>query len=282
MRIYLLLLLLLSSFSHAEVKQITWLKFDFPPYYFVQGEDKGRGRDKRLVELLGAEFQQTKTAWREVPTSSVIELLSNPTKQFCAFSLYKTPERQLSMLFSQHPSTINIAPVVAMRQTEKNHIFASTADISMHQLLDSESMTLGVSSGRSFGNELDKVINRSSNNFHIFRRSGVDALTNLLDMLYLKRLDMVIGYPDELGYLIQRGGYKQPLLMLRLVESPEHSLGYIGCNKNEWGKQAIEQLNQILVWRPYQKDYQDVIRYWLPENLHPALTTMRKQYMYAK
>jgi len=147
----------------------------------------------------------------------------------------------------------------------------SSESVSLTHLLVKKQLTLGVSMNRSYGSEIDKIINTTPNT-NIVIRPTRDTLSTLTYMLNLERIDILLGYPSEHYYLAKTMGFTDNLTQRMLTEAPKISYGYIGCTKNEQGAEDIATLNQQLKMLKQTKEYKQVLTRWLPNDLKPKLT----------
>lgn len=272
MRCILILLFSIIPLSFAcHSKTINWLVVDFVPYYIVSGKNAGAGRDEGVIKLLEKSMEQYAFNTTFVPASRAIHELSNPLKNYCMLSLYKNKQRKQYIRFSGEFSTVGLSPSVAMHsELAKQLKLDETQLISLQSLLSKHKLTLGVPTNRSYGMALDNVIN-SKHNATIINRAGRDTLMSLTYMLYKRRVDIVLGYPSEHFYLAHGMGLKNKLIQLPLLESPDLSFGYIGCNKNAKGAENISALNVALQKIKKAPEYQSTMLKWLPKNLQPLL-----------
>ena len=265
--LFSLLFILSSSISLAK-EQINWLIIDFPPYYFNTDDKNLLGRDRSVIALLQQQLPNIDFTYQTIPGSRLIHDLTNPSNQFCFLSLYKTPERLQKIVFTQTSSTFGMAPTVMMLKEKAVKLnLMSHTHVSLKKLLIIDQLTLGLSPNRSFGNNLDVIINQAIS-AQIINRAGMDILENLVMMLHKERLDIVLGYPDEEMYLAQKHLINEDLRIFQLDEAPTYSRGYIGCTNTPKGAKHIALLDNALLNIYQTDDYQRVLTRWLPPLFH--------------
>jgi len=140
----------------------------------------------------------------------------------------------------------------------------------LQDLLAEKKLTLGVSMNRSYGEQLDSVINNTPD-VDIVIRPTRNSLASLTYMLNLKRLDILLGYPSEHHYLAKSMYFEENLTQRAIVEAPPLSYGYIGCTKNEQGAKNIQLLDEQLKKIKQTEQYHQVMLRWLPPHLKPLL-----------
>jgi len=85
-------------------------------------------------------------------------------------------------------------------------------------------------------------------------------------MLMAGRIDALPGSPEEAIYLAETLGIRDQIMTLNIEENqgdPEAYLGYVTCSKNEWGKTAINNINQVLLEQRGTERYRAAYERWL-------------------
>lgn len=85
-------------------------------------------------------------------------------------------------------------------------------------------------------------------------------------MMHRGRLDYIIGYPIEGQFLNKALGGKSTIESFPIEGMPDYFLGYIGCPKNEWGKEVITKINAVLQSHRNTPEYHAAYEFWLDEN----------------
>jgi len=266
----LLLLFCLPAYANKQPKAIEWIMVDFAPYYIMHDKYEGRGRDESVIKLLEKALPEVSFKRTLLPASRAVHELSNPQNNYCMLSLYQSEHRKQHIQFTEHSSTVGLSPSIAIRKELATKLkLDSTKPVSLKSLL-AENLALGVSMSRSFGANIDKVINES-HDANIISRPGRDTLASLTYMLQKKRIDILLGYPSEHYYLAHSMGFEDDLTQLSLTEAPALSIGYIGCTKNKQGEVTVKLLDEALEKIAHTDAFHDVLVRWLPDNLQPIL-----------
>ncbi len=267
----LLLTLYVPVCDANQQKTIQWVMVDFAPYYILNDRYGGEGRDESVIKLLEQTLPNYTFKHTLLPSSRAVHELSNPQNNYCMLSLYQTEHRKQHIHFTKHTSTVGLSPSIAIHNELVTKLGLDPAKpVSLKSLLNEKQLTLGVSMSRSFGKDIDTVIN-TSHDANIISRPGRDTLASLTYMLHKKRIDILLGYPSEHYYLAYSMGFDEDLTQLTLTESPDLSLGYIGCTKNKYTEQIIKHLDEALEQIAHTNIYHDVLLRWLPDNLQPLL-----------
>ncbi|KPM78568.1 MULTISPECIES: TIGR02285 family protein [Pseudoalteromonas] len=266
----LLLLFCLPAYANKQPKAIEWIMVDFAPYYIMHDKYEGTGRDESVIKLLEKALPEVSFKRTLLPASRAVHELSNPQNNYCMLSLYQSEHRKQHIQFTEHSSTVGLSPSIAIRKELATKLkLDSTKPVSLKSLL-AENLALGVSMSRSFGANIDKVINES-HDANIISRPGRDTLASLTYMLQKKRIDILLGYPSEHYYLAHSMGFEDDLTQLSLTEAPALSIGYIGCTKNKQGEVTVKLLDEALEKIAHTDAFHDVLVRWLPDNLQPIL-----------
>jgi uncharacterized protein (TIGR02285 family) len=269
---WLILFVCVFLSTTCDARTIKWLTHDFAPYYILSGPDKSQGRDESIISLLEQQLPHINFERVIIPSGKVIQELANQQSNACALSLYKNKYREERVYFTHQSSTAGLSPSIAMHQKLSAALdIESSESVSLTHLLVKKQLTLGVSMNRSYGSEIDKIINTTPNT-NIVIRPTRDTLSTLTYMLNLERIDILLGYPSEHYYLAKTMGFTDNLTQRMLTEAPKISYGYIGCTKNEQGAEDIATLNQQLKMLKQTKEYKQILTRWLPNDLKPKLT----------
>ncbi|WP_024599356.1 transporter substrate-binding domain-containing protein [Pseudoalteromonas sp. TAE56] len=271
LRIFLTFLLFSCLSSIGNARTINWLAHDFAPYYILNGQYQHQGRDESIISLLEKQLPNITFNRMLIPSGKVIQELSNTSNNVCALSLYKNDYRKEHIYFTEESSTTGLSPSIAMhKRLAKALNIAESKEVSLLDLIQDKKLTLGVSMSRSYGQEIDTLIN-STPNIDLVIRPTRDSLASLTYMLNLKRIDILLGYPSEHYYLAKSMHFEENLTQRPLTESPALSYGFIGCTKNEQGAKDIAILNEQLKVIKKTQAYNDLLMRWLPEDLRPLL-----------
>jgi uncharacterized protein (TIGR02285 family) len=277
LRVFLTALLFCCLSTVSNARTINWLTHDFAPYYILNGQYQHQGRDESIISLLEEQLPAVTFKRLIIPSGKVIQELSNTANNTCALSLYKNNVRKNHIYFTDESSTTGLSPSIAMHKKLANTLNLSDInEVSLINLIRDKKLTLGVSMSRSYGKEIDKIINTTPN-IDLVIRPTRDSLASLTYMLNLKRIDILLGYPSEHYYLAKSMHFDESLTQRPLTESPTLSYGFIGCTKNKQGAEDIVLLNKQLNIIKQTQAYNDLLIRWLPEHLRPLLQKRIKQ-----
>ncbi len=266
-------LILCPMLGMAE-DSITWMEADFVPGYIHEGPLKGQGYEDVITQI----FQKNLRGYTHQTMIGNMARMTHEFKQgkqVCNVSLFKTPEREAFMYFSI-PSTFTL-PNGLIAKKDKLSLFGNAKTILLEDVLKSK-VKLGISKDRSYGKNIDAILEKYKNSSNIVVHSGKDVFESLFQMLIRDRVDCMLGLPEEVMYVAEQKGEKDRIASLTLKENEntyDSWLGYVACSKTDWGKQVIAKINQILRTERPTPEYRSAYERWLDEH---ARESYRKLY----
>ncbi len=250
----------------AAKESVTWMEAVMPPYFIKDGAFKNQGYGDVISRIL-----------REgLPDYEHEVVVTNITRHFhkfkqgekvCSVGLFRTPEREAFMYFSL-PSFLTLPAVLIIRK-EALPQFGDGAVVQLEDILGDTTKTIGLSKDRSYGNDIDTVLNKHRGNSNILEVSGPELSLNLFKMLMKGRLDGLIGLPEEALYQAEQLGIRDRLMTLTIAENQTGYDGWlssVGCSKNEWGKAIVDRINAILLSQRPTERYRSAYERWLDPN----------------
>jgi len=273
----LLVTLQWSCVFAADDKEVTLIILDFAPFYIVKGDMKGTGCNDLLNKALISYLKQYKF---KVVVSTVSRFFEDAKRGDHIFKIavLKTPEREKFLYFSKPTLALTSHVVVfAKKKADKFAKFIKDGKVSLKELMEDTSLTLGIPSKISFG-ELDRIINSYRGSKHVFERGGIDIDEGLLRMMGADRIDYTIGYIENSMYIAKQAKLDFELMQLPIIENSENVLySYMAAPKNEWGKKLIDDVNHVLETTDIKERYYDWYFQWttgkteLSDRLHKEM-----------
>ncbi len=254
--------LLAGNESRSE-ETLTWMEAVAPPFFIHDGELKGQGYEDLITTLLKSQLPQ----YRHTHIQANITRHYQQWKQgekVCSVGMYKTPER-LEFTYYSIPSVFTLPPVLIIHK-DRFQAFGGKKMVSLAKILKDGNLVVGRSNNRSYGVEFDAALKGHSNNKNTFTYEGPELSLNLFKMLQTGRIDALPGLPEEAMYLAETMGIRDQIMTLSVEENqitPEASLSYVACSKNEWGKTAINAINKVLREQRPSDQYRAAYERWL-------------------
>lgn len=252
----------------ADENTINWAYRNYPPYFIDEGEFKEQGYGDIAYDIFTQSYLNNFTH-RKVHMN--IHRFLEQAKEFknvCAMAVKKTPEREKYLYFSI-PAEISLPHRIYFRQEDNLQLESCLIDgfLSLDSLLKHfPNLKLGIESGRSYGSEKDKIINRYlENGAGIYQRKGTDS-RRMIEMLLSKRVDFIIEYPRAIGFIYQYTHDSLPALQsFPIKEGYKVDPAYCACSKTEQGKEVINTINEALVKEIPKDRYRLRAKAWLDE-----------------
>ncbi len=264
-----------KKISTGGANSITWLEAVAPPFFIHEGTFKRQGYEDLITDIMVNNLPQYAHTRVQANLSRHYQQWKQG-EQACALAMYKTPERDEFAYFSI-PSVYTL-PTVLIISKDKYEAFGSTKTVSLASILQSNKFVIGRSSNRSFGVEFDSTLNTYGNEKNIFTYEAPELSMSLFKMLIAGRIDALPGLPEEAMYLAEQKGIRDQIMTLTVNENQvnhDASITYVACSKTEWGKNAIEDINKVLLEQRPTEKYRKAYERWLDPS---SIEGFRKQY----
>ena len=276
MKMFLLLLstFILSAFSTPSSsiaddeqqyqKIINWYRADFPPVSIPRGIHANEGFFDKTMSLLIERLPEYQHQFQIANFKRIMMQLEN-NRNVCCPSLYKTKDRERFVTFSTPAMIVLPNGIITPKNNSSKFSPYLDADgkISLNSLLQDTNITLGISSGRRYSGGIDQILKQSNGNKNLLVRSGDDVFQGLMKMMRMGRIDCLLGYPVEAGYFIKENNNINDFIYFPIKESSvPFTVGYIGCPNNEWGRNIISRIDEI-VKKHRNKEFIDFYGEWL-------------------
>lgn len=256
-----------SSNSYAN-DEITWMLYDLPPYFILSGEECGTGKADGVLHI----FQKHLSEYSHKRIdSNVIRSLEDAKKKknVCMIGIVKSEDRKAFLEYGDLPTLFAAPYHVVMKKSRRQKIIENVSIVSLHQLLKKTQFTVGLAFGRSYGTEIDSILEKHKGAPHLFARTGSDLMTGLIQMLETERIDYLIGHPEEVLYISKTMGMENNFSMVPMQESQDYIMLYPACAKTDWGKEVIARMTEVVQNRRGTASYRAAVERWVtPELLH--------------
>ncbi len=267
--VFCFLLLMFPPLARALEDSITWMEVNMPPYMIQNGPAQGQGYGDQIERLIQA----------QLPEYTHHRLYTNVTRHFdmfkrgdkvCSVGIYRTPEREKFLSFSI-PSLLTMPPALIVR-ADKLQQMGIANGCSLSELLQNENFRLGFSTDRSYGTQLDSVLQKYADRSNLTRFTGQELGENYYKMLMLDRLDGLLALPEEAIYRAEQMDLRNKIAILMLQENQQRYEQWycaIACPKNQWGREVIEKINKVLLKIRPSETYRQAYERWLDKNSLP-------------
>ena len=247
-------------------ESITWGEENFPPVWILEGTDKGNGILDGLISIYEKNLPGYEHHHVTANMARIISMMKEG-QNVCHAGILKSPDREKFIYFSI-PNCITNLHTIVVKKSRINSLFGSSKSVSLEALLKTN-LKLGVSKSNSYGATIDKLLGKYKEKSTILFRSGEDNHIGLLRMLKEERIDYMIGYPWEITYIESRMDLHDEIAVVDIEEldGQQWIVSYVGCTKNEWGRQVIEKLDAVLTRVRANDEYLFHAFKWLPDSV---------------
>lgn len=227
---------------------------DWPPWYILEGDDKGTGQFNYILDLAQKSLPQYNHLTEEMNWSRFWHEIEN-TNMCYVFGLKKGNREDLAHFSSPHTLVLPNAIIMRKKDIEK---LGNPESYSIATLLRDKRFKGVAEKTRSFTNSIDTVLKKNEQGSNLTR---VDENSeSLIRMLSAGRIDYTIDYPIVATYfdkkIIDNPG---SLGSVPISEMDEMLYVYMSCTKNEWGKKIINEWNEVLRLIKPTEEYRKIV-----------------------
>lgn len=165
----------------------------------------------------------------------------------CVANRAKLLERQKYSIFSNPQSFYlthklyrfnNSLPFPSALFNEENEL------ISLSKLFEwQKQKRIGLVEGVSYGSFLDEQVKQLLPS-NVYYRGGTQRVTAIESMLYAGRVDYLLALPVDMNPTAEQ---KAKLEQYNIAGAPKFVIAHFSCSKSEFGQQAINDINEILL-----------------------------------
>jgi uncharacterized protein (TIGR02285 family) len=120
---------------------------------------------------------------------------------------------------------------------------------------------IGLVEGVSYGSFLDEQVKKLSPN-NVYYRGGTHRVTAIESMLYAGRVDYLLALPVDMNPTAEQNAQ---LEQYNIAGAPKFVIAHFSCSKSEFGQQAINSINEILMETYKEEPFFSINRPWYSE-----------------
>lgn len=257
----------------ADKPVMTWLLLDLPPTSIIVDGKLTDGISDTTLKLIMQEWPEADHRTLMVNGARGMAYLAEGFPA-CFAGIIMTPEREKLAYFTQ---THQAAPLHLVARADIVGKIAknSKGEVLPATLFDRSDLRGIVVPQRSYSPVLDALLNLRGAQSGVRNALAADSGANILKMLNLGRGDYTIEYDFVLAYqqkrnpeLLQPPGLKS--VPLAGTSSPKVG---IGCPHTDWGREAVQKIDAIMVKISKHPDYLNSQSKWLTPD---ALKSFKK------
>lgn len=241
--IFLLTAVLFFSCSADAKEKIVWPYICFKPVYVCDGDKLIGGSGYHILNLVWKKLPQFEHEVMQMPIKRILESAKSGEKQLF-YGLFKTPDREKYLEYSV-PCRIATPTYLVVRKSDYS-AFGGGQEVSLKDVLENKDINFLYLKSFSFGEGIDEVLEGYKDNDNIITEYDTsDLIGKSLKLLIAKRVDAMLSVDGTL-YDAREMGVVDDISYVSLAGQDKYGVGYITAPKNDWGKDLIDQINQIL------------------------------------
>ncbi|QBP74232.1 TIGR02285 family protein [Herbaspirillum huttiense] len=231
--------------------QITWGKYNVPPYMIRSGEFAHQGIFDLTLNVLKKEMPGYEHVELEAPFPRINSEIRKGS-HWCFNGMLKTPEREHYGYLSL-PMSIFLPLRIIVRRDRVEEFRHRT---SLTGLLQDPRLTTSVMRDRSYSPTVDKLLATYP------PRENYSEQMEAIGMLLAGRLDYMVELPLLAFDQARAMGHAGELVALPMREANEVVFNRVMCPHNEWGRQVVEQVNKVLLAERAKPSYRAIVEKW--------------------
>ncbi|RUO73514.1 hypothetical protein CWI78_00280 [Idiomarina ramblicola] len=263
--IVLLVSLLFSANSLAADEDIIWGVNSSPPFHIYSGEYKEQGFCDALVDSFQRQLPELSHRIRKLP-SRRITMIMKKNKNLCFPCLIKRTSYNSDFNYTETTHLYEPHGIITRANTAAKIIKKYGQPVKFSDLVKDSDLRFAQPTERRYG-QLQTLLEThliDSENFSFI--SGENAHVNLLTMIVNDRIDYTIDYRAIMTYYneTEASTKNSGLVFLPIKEYGSLVIeGAVGCTNNEWGRNAVNQLDQVIEQLKADPDFQRSLDKWL-------------------
>ena len=253
----------------AEKPKIVWYEADIPPQHIVEKGKKPWGINRLVLDTFIAALPEYQHEVRFANTPRMLKALQSRPNA-CSVSLLKTAEIARYTEFAI-PWGVFYPHGAIYRSTDRLWFrpYLSDQGLDLAAMLKAEPLEVATTKKRFYGPHIEALLQQRYPTSKIRSVTTTDELNGLLRMLVKHhRVDLIFGYPVELGYFERSKSIASHQLLFSPIKGAStSSLAYAGCAKSALGKQLVKQINQV-IQQHRLSTFSDAYQNWLQPSQH--------------
>jgi len=246
---FLLLFLFLSVLFSKDT--ITWIIWDLPPNYIINGEKKGKGYQDIRLKILQDKMPSYNHETILMNVNRAIATYKNRDDSqtiYCTNDLISHPTLDIDDYLSM--ATFHFEATYLVASKEKAHLFGKTGEsVVLKDLIQNPDLRLVVSKNRPYlgaGKVLDAYLKNHPQQKHITFLSTLNIGKSMYSFVFANRADYTFEYPFRATYYGEETGFSDKMVIFPIKENEGVFYGFVSCIKTKKGRQVIDKVNDVL------------------------------------
>ena len=273
--IFIIAVLCSGFYGAADAREkITWPYICYYPIYICENDKLVGGAGLEISHLIWENMPEYKHEVVLLPVKRMLQEFKHG-KHYLFWGLYKTPERAKYLYYSI-PCRISPPTMVVIRKSDLQR-FGGGETLSLKALLEDMTLRFLIFDSISFGRGVDELLKeyeKAGNVYTEYRTDKTDQ--HALDLLIKKRIDYFLAL-NGTRHIASEMGIADQIVFIPIKEQKDYKVGHIVAPKNEWGKQMIEKVNQILRKQIPTETFFQFFKPLVSDNIVPELRRQFKE-----
>lgn len=253
--------------SHAKEK-VTWPYLCYYPLYICENNRGVASAGWDIMNLMWKNMPRYDHEAILLPVKRILKDMKEG-KHYLFYGLYKTPEREEYLYFSL-PCRISTSTMMVIRKDDLQR-FGGGKTASFKRLLENKRLRFLMFSDISFGGGADELLKTFRKAKNVYTEYRTDRMNqNALDLLLKKRIDYFLAL-NETRLRAGELGMADKIAFIPIQEQKDYKVGYITAPKNDWGKQIIQEVNQVLRKQVSTEYFFNLFKPLVTDNMVPEL-----------
>nr|WP_198982914.1 transporter substrate-binding domain-containing protein [Herbaspirillum sp. ASV7] len=246
-----LLTFLLTCHAAVAGDQITWGKYNVPPYMIREGTWAHQGIFDQALDVLKEQLPQYEHVELDAPFPRIYSEIKKGS-HWCFNGALKTPQRESEGYFSL-PSSIFLPLRIIVR---RDRLSQFPQRPSLESLLKDHQLITSVMRDRSYSPTVDRLLKTYP------PKENYSEQMEAVGMLLAGRIDFMVELPLLAQDQARVMGHGGELVAIPMQEADEVVFNRVMCAKNEWGRQVVEAVNKVLLANRAKPFYRRIVEKW--------------------
>lgn len=267
MKKYILLIFLFSSLFAKD--KITWVKWDFPPSFILEGELKGQGWADKQLKILQEhlpQYSHTEVIMNAQRFLKIFKTEQNSKNIFCANNFISHPDLNMDDYLSI--ATFPYRGHLLVTRKEKAYLFGKKEEsLLLKDIIQNRKLNLVIAKNRPYlgaGKVISEYLKENPDDEHINALSTHNISESMFQMVLKNRADYTLEYDFRVKYYSKKFNAENKIVIFPIKENAEIMYGYATCIKSPQGKQVIEEVNTIIRSLRSTTQWINLFKEWIP------------------
>lgn len=247
-----------------EVHSLNWVMNTAPPFHILNGPLAGQGICDALINVIDAHLPELSSERLVLPQSRIRQQFERKEDQCFPCMIYRpipgdTIQSDPTHFYYPHGiiTTAEKAEVIKKRHGHP---------VRLASLMTDQDFRFGYPDGRHYPAVqpiMDKAVQSGITRI---AHTGENATLAILAMIKKGRIDYTLEYQILHNFELAEHATTN-LVFLPVAETQgQHVLGAIGCTNTEWGRAAVQKINQVLPQVRQHPDFLQVLGLWFHDD----------------